>query len=169
MYLRALRRLVWARYGDPRNPPRPSEAARACIKATYGQRIKLQLEGGAFGRHGWIILADTELGFVSREDGAVSARAIPLDSITETRIERTPLYDYLHVTTRSGPNILRVFKSNRDVVQDLFQQIQMSLGASRFVIDRPLSRALPLGARAAAEQAPAPEPAFEQKAPPTTR
>jgi hypothetical protein len=141
MYFRAVRRLIWARYGDPRNPPPPSKAVQACLKATYGQRVKLMLEGGAFGRHGWIVLSDTEIGFISKEGGQVSARAIPLDAITETRIERTPIYDYLHVATKSERNVLRVFKSHRDVVQDLFQQVQMSLGASRFVVDRPLSRA----------------------------
>lgn len=140
MYARAVRRLVWARYGDPRHPPAPSEAVRTCLKATYGPRVRLMLEGGAYGRAGWIVLADTEIGFISKEGGQVSARAIPLDSIIETRIERTPLYDYLHVATKSERHLLRVFKSNRDVVQDLFQQIQMSLGASRFVVDRPLSR-----------------------------
>jgi hypothetical protein len=111
----------------------------------YGSRVKLMLEGGAYGRSGWIVLVDTEIGFISKEGGQVSARAIPLDSITETRVERTPLYDYLHVTTKSERNVLRVFKSHRDVVQDLFQQIQMSLGASRFVVDRPLSRGAAAG------------------------
>lgn len=152
IYYRAVRRLIWARYGDPRKPPPPSEAVRACLKATYGQRVKLMLEGGAFGRSGWIVLSDTEIGFVSREGGNVSARAIPLDSIVETRIERTPIYDYLHVATKSERNILRVFKSHRDVVQDLFQQIQMSLGASRFVVDRPLSRATAAPASDEAEE-----------------
>ena len=156
MYYRAIRRVIWARYGDPRKPAPPSAAARACMNATYGQRVKLMLEGGAFGRHGWIVLSDTEIGFVSKEGGQVSARAIPLDSITETRIERTPLYDYLHLSTKSERHLLRVFKSHRDVVQDLFQQIQMSLGASRFIVDRPLSRAKAI---VPSEEPPTPAPA----------
>jgi hypothetical protein len=131
MYYRAVRRLIWARYGDIRNPPGPSEEIRQCLKATYEGRIRLLVEGGAFGRPGWLVLTNEELGFVSRDGGQVFSRAIPFDAITETRVERTPLYDYLHVGTKSERVTLRIFRSNRDITQELFNLLQLALGALR--------------------------------------
>ena len=141
MYYRAVRRLIWARYGDIRKPPGPREEIRACLKATYEGRIRLLVEGGAYGRPGWIVLTDAELGFVSRDGGQVFSRAIPFDAITETRVERTPLYDYLHVATRSERTTLRVFKSNRDITQELFNQMQLALAALREAPGRGVSKA----------------------------
>lgn len=131
MYYRAVRRLIWARYGDISKPPGPSMEIRQCLKATYEGRIKLLVEGGAFGHPGWIVLTNDEVGFVSREGNQVFSRALPFDAITETRIERTPIYDYLHVATRSERVKLRVFRSNRDIAQELFHHIQLTLGAQR--------------------------------------
>ena len=131
MYYRAVRRLIWARYGDTRKPPGPTEEIRACLKATYEGQIRLLVEGGAYGRPGWIVLTNAEIGFVSREAGQASSRAIPFDAITETRVERTPIYDYLHVATGSGRTTLRIFKSNRDITQELFNHLQLALTAMR--------------------------------------
>ena len=110
-----------------------------CLKATYGGRIRLMVEGGGFGRPGWIVLTEAELGFVSRDGGQVFARAIPFEAITETRVERTPFYDYLHLGTRSERVTLRIFKSNRDITQELFNQLQFTLVAMRKPGDRPLA------------------------------
>lgn len=155
MYYRAVRRLIWARYGDIRTPPGPAEEIRQCLKATYEGRIKLLVEGGAFGRPGWLVLTNDELGFVSRDGGQVFSRAIPLDAITETRVERTPIYDYLHVGTKSDRVTLRVFRSNRDITQELFNHVQLSLSALR-------KAASPPPAAAAAAPATAPTPPAKQ-------
>jgi hypothetical protein len=131
MYYRAVRRLIWARYGDIRNPPGPTEEIRKCLKATYEGRIRLMVEAGAFNRPGWLVLTNEELGFVSRDGGQVFSRAIPFEAITETRVERTPIYDYLHIGTKSERVKLRIFRSNRDITQELFNHLQLSLGALR--------------------------------------
>jgi len=125
MYVTAVRRLIWARLGDLRKPPRPSAKMQECLKATYPGGLAFAAEGGAYGRYGWIVRTDAEVGFISQRRGQAFVRAYPFDALLETRIQRMFLYDYVHLVTKSERVSLRLFRSHRDMAQELFHQIQI--------------------------------------------
>jgi hypothetical protein len=124
MYFTAIRRFLWSRLGDPRKPARPSPEVAKCIQQTYGEEVKFTAEGGAFGYPGWIVQTSSEVGFVSSRGRQSRIRAVPFDALLETRIQRMALYDYVHLVTRSERVSLRMFRANRDMAQELFNQIQ---------------------------------------------
>ena len=128
IYYRALRRLIWVKFGTSRQPPPPPQRVKEVVTTRYGSDLRLLLEGGGYGRTGWIALTSQEVFFISGN----LEKAIPFSEIVESKISKGPWYDYVLVATKTDRQVFRIYKCDKDVSQDFFNQVQLRLGAVHF-------------------------------------
>lgn len=90
------------------------------------------IEAAVAGRPGWLVFAGEELAFVRRAGKGFDTLSIPYRSITETKISKSLLFDHVIVAGAGKRHLIRIFRDRRDVGQDFFNRLQLSLGAVRF-------------------------------------
>jgi hypothetical protein len=129
---RAIRRVLWTKIGTTRNGPPLPRQFREHLDQKRFERLLMATEGAAFGRTGVIYLTAEEIGFVSMRFGMMNEMNVPFAQVTEAKISKGPLYDYVTVTTRERAETLRLYHADRDVGQEFFNHLQMRLGAMRF-------------------------------------
>lgn len=131
IWYRALRRLIWIKVGTTRHGPALPRRYRQHLDSKQIDDLLMASEGAAFGRTGVIYLTRSEIGFVSMRFGIMSERQMPFAQISEAKISKGALYDSVKVTAAGRAELLRIYRSDRDVGQEFFNHLQMRLGAMR--------------------------------------
>lgn len=131
-FYRALRRVMWVKFGSSAVTPPMSKRYETYLKRRHPDRIRMAVEGAGFGYPGYVYLTPDELGFAMLRFGVMTEMTLPYSQILETSLSKGGLYDTLAIATRTDDiRTFRIFKSVRDVSQDFFNQLQVGLGAIR--------------------------------------
>lgn len=129
---RAMRRILWTKIGTTRDGPGMPRRYRQHLDRKTSPKLLLACEGAAFGRTGVIYLNAEEIGFIFYRFGVPTELNVPVAQVTEAKITKAALYDLVTVTTRGRAETLRIYRSDRDIGQEFFNQLQLQLGAFRF-------------------------------------
>lgn len=123
---------MWIKFGESPTPPKPDPATRLYIEANFGLDVGRVIEAVMVDRHGWLVFAEEELAFVQRSGKGFATASLPYRSITETKISKSLLFDHVIVSSNGRRLLIRIFRDRRDVGQEFFNRLQLSLGAVRF-------------------------------------
>lgn len=131
IWYRALRRLIWIKVGTTRRGPALPARYRQHLDEQKIDGLLMASEGAAFGRTGVIYLTRDEVGFIAMRFGMMREKHLPYGQISEAKISKGALYDSVRVTAAGRSELLRIYRSDRDVGQEFFNHLQMRLGAMR--------------------------------------